>query len=81
MVQWGDGFGTWYDIARRQGSFDSFTGTIASKAWPIEPVLLGRGIFRWQVMQAKGGPVIATSEIFILPVSMGDIVTIQMSEK
>jgi hypothetical protein len=35
IVQWGDGFGTWYDIARWQGPFDSVGGANARKAWPI----------------------------------------------
>lgn len=79
IVQWGDGLGTWYDIARWQGPFDSVSGANARKTWPIEPILLGRGIFRWQVLQGKAGSVVATSETFYLAMTLTDIVSVGAS--
>jgi hypothetical protein len=76
VVQWGDGLGAWYDIVRWEGPLDSMNTGAGRKAWPVESILLGRGVFRWLVYQGRGGPLVASSNAFNLPSSMSDVVQV-----
>jgi hypothetical protein len=75
IVQWQDSVGSWHDIEGWQGMLDDGD----QKAWWLAADLFGKGPFRWLVYQGQGGKLLAQSELFYLPHSVGETVKIEVS--
>jgi hypothetical protein len=76
LIQWQDAQGQWHDVDGWQGTVD---GT--SQIWWVAPRDLGKGPFRWQIYQSRGGPLLATSEAFSLPRRTGETVRVDVTLK
>jgi hypothetical protein len=76
LIQWQDVFGSWHNI-------DGWQGTLAgeSQIWWVAPSDLGKGPFRWQVYQSRGGKLLAESKAFSLPSVNRETVRIELSLK
>jgi hypothetical protein len=75
VVQWQDAFGEWHDVEGWQGTLDE--GDL--KKWWVAEDDLGKGPFRWDLRQGIGGASMAVSELFYLPQSNGQVVSVEMS--
>jgi hypothetical protein len=79
VVQWKDQWGSWHDISGWQGMLDEVEGSEGKKLWWVANAYLGKGPFRWQVTQGRGGRLLATSEEFYLPETTGDVVRVEVA--
>jgi len=52
---------------------------VGCKRWWVDEEDLGKGPFRWQVYQSKGGRALARSGAFDLPGSSGATVVVEVS--
>jgi hypothetical protein len=75
VVQWQDSAWGWHDVEGWRGNFDEGN----RKVWWVAWADFGTGPFRWAVYQTEGGPLLATSEAFMLPQSAAEWMTIQVS--
>jgi len=75
IVQWQDSAGGWHDIEGWSGALDEG----GQKVWWVGPAIFGEGPFRWVVYQSQGGQLLATSDPFYLPDSVGKKVRVGMS--
>jgi hypothetical protein len=75
VVQWQDSAGGWHDIEEWSGAPDEDN----QKVWWVAPKDFGTGPFRWLVYQGQGGKLLAQSELFYLPHSVGETVKIEVS--
>ncbi len=76
IVQWQDSGGDWHDIEGWQGTLDEGD----QKMWWLAPNLFGKGPFRWLVYQStRGEELLATSESFYLPDTVGKKVWVEVS--
>ncbi len=66
LIQWQDARGQWHDVDGWQGTPD---GDL--QIWWVAPRDFGKGPFRWQVYQSRGGRLLAASPSFSLPHSTG----------
>lgn len=73
VVQWQDALGGWHDVEGWQGALDKGD----RKTWWVDKTDLGKGPFRWAVTQS--GELLATSELFYLPDSVGQTVKVSVS--
>jgi hypothetical protein len=73
VVQWQDALGGWHDVEGWQGVLDESN----IKTWWVDRADFGQGPFRWAV--AWGGELLATSELFYLPRSAGEVVRVQVT--
>jgi hypothetical protein len=62
IIQWQGANGQWHDV-------DGWQGTLTGdrQLWWVAPADLGKGPFRWQVYQSRGGKLLAESKPFSLP--------------
>ena len=74
LIQWQDTQGKWHDVDGWQGTVDG-----VSQLWWVAPADLGKGPFRWQVYQSRGGKLLAESKGFSLPSSNRETVRIELS--
>lgn len=84
VVQWQDEWGHWRDVQGWQGTLDEVeadggSDVVGWKKWWVDKEDLGKGPFRWQVYQSKGGRALATSAPFDLPGSSGATVVVEVS--
>lgn len=73
-VEWQGGNGQWHLV-------DGWRGTIEPERplqWWVGAENLGEEAFRWQIYDAKGGALLATSETFDLPVANRQTVSVQV---
>lgn len=77
MVQWQNEWDNWYDVTGWQGTFDEITDGVGTKTWWVAKEGFGTGPFRWVVHESAGGAVVATSETFYLPDTVGEMVTVE----
>ena len=73
VVQWQDALGDWQDVEGWCGTLDEIVTGEGRKVWWLPVDLFGAGPFRWQVYAHPGGALLATSEAFHLPDSVGRI--------
>ena len=78
VVQWQDDLGRWHDVEGWRGRLDRMQGGLGLKTWWLADNLFGRGPFRWLVGQAEGGPPLARSESFYLPVTVGETMGVEV---
>jgi hypothetical protein len=67
VMQWQDAQKNWNTVTGWQGSFDEIKAGVGAKLWWVAPADLGKGPFRWAVLDAKEGRLLAASEPFYLP--------------
>ena len=77
LVQWQNEWDNWYDVTGWQGTFDEITYGVGTKTWWVAREGFGTGPFRWVVYESAGGAVVATSESFYLPDTVGEMVTVE----
>jgi len=75
-VQWEGVNDAWHTVAGWQGHFKP-DGMVT---WWVAPADLGKGPFRWQLLDGEGGELLAVSEPFTLPTSDGQVVTVAVEE-
>lgn len=83
IVQWQDEWGSWHDVEGWRGTLDHVvigeSGEVVGKGiWWVAKSDLGKGPFRWVVYWRKEGKLLATSESFYLPGTVGEIVRIEV---
>jgi hypothetical protein len=76
VVQWQDGNKDWHTVEGWQGTFNP-DGMVT---WWVAPADLGKGPFRWQLLDAEGGTSLAVSEAFTLPASDGQVLAVTVGE-
>ena len=64
---------------RLAGDARSGPGDTAQKVWWLPTSLLGRGSFRWAVLEAYGGQGLGTSAPFYLPSRAGEKLEIEVT--
>ncbi len=77
VVQWQDEWGYWHDVAGWQGTLDEAQDGVGTKTWWVAKEGFSTGPFRWVVYESAGGAVVATSESFYLPDTVGEMVTVE----
>ena len=77
-VEWLDEFGAWRAVAGWHGPPDELVGSVGRKRWWFDSSLGGKGPFRWVVYGREGGPRLAISEEFDLPLQGTRIVQIDL---
>ena len=75
-VQWEGANNAWHTVEGWQGSFNP-DGMVT---WWVAPDDLGKGPFRWQLLDGEGGASLAVSEAFTLPASDGQVVAVTVGE-
>ncbi len=75
VVQWQDNAGGWHDVEGWQGTLDAGD----RKVWWLASNLFGKGPFRWSVYQGDRARLLATSESFYLPDSVGEERQVEVS--
>ena len=82
VVEWYDHTGTWYPVDGWHGNLDTIQqegdGWVGQKELWAAKDDLGTGPFRWKVYQGEGGPVLATSPEFYLPIESGKTVSVDL---
>jgi len=82
-VEWQDARGEWRAVEGWQGTLDGVRfgdgAPTGQKTWWAAEDDLGSGPFRWMVYRARGGRLLATSEAFYLPGSIGATTTVVVS--
>ena len=82
VVEWQDGDGDWHEVEGWQGGLNQVVVkedvVIGQNTWWVAESDLGDGPFRWLVYQQQGGPLLATSEPFDLPDSVGGMVIVDV---
>ncbi len=76
IIQWQDAKGLWHDVEGWQGALNG-----DSQVWWVAPADLGKGPFRWQVYQSRGGKLLAESKPFSLPGLNRETVRIEVGIK
>ncbi len=75
MIEWQDpNHGDWYAVDGWRGTLDTPT----TKEWWVGSDIFGEEPFRWQVYESKGGKLLGTSDPFMLPISEGLMVVVNM---
>ena len=83
-VQWQDAGGRWHVVEGWQGGLDGVRlgdgdPPTGEKTWWVAADDMDAGPFRWVVYRARGGRLLATSETFYLPRSIGATTTVVVS--
>ncbi len=73
VVQWQGEDGLWHDVAGWRGTINE-----GLRGWKVLPKDFGTGPFRWLVMDAPDGNVLATSAPFTLPTENGEQVNVPL---
>jgi hypothetical protein len=73
LIQWQDARGQWHDVDGWQGTVDG-----AIQIWWVAPRDFGKGPFRWQIYQSRGGRLLANSPSFSLPRHTGETVRVDV---
>ena len=71
-IQWQDGNAKWHDVSGWQGELEN-DGT---KTWWVGEDLLGRGPFRWLVLE--DGDIVALNESFYLPTTLNETLIVEV---
>ena len=79
VVQWQDGLGRWNNVEAWQGAPQGNPGDADHRAYVIDDKDLGKGPFRWVVLQSRGGATAGTSQPFNLPKTAGDSVRVDVA--
>ena len=83
VVEWQDEDGDWHVVEGWQGTLNEVTVkggvVIGQKAWWVAEANLGSGPFRWLVYHQQDGALLAASETFDLPDSVGELVAVDVS--
>ena len=80
-VQWLDNNGSWQDVDGWQGTLDGIQQLddwMGTKEIWLADGYLGTGPYRWQVLVAEDGRLLATSEQFYLPSKGGDLLALEL---
>ena len=88
QVQWLAGDGTWVTAGGWQGSLEMTEFSAESdqfkisglQQWAVGDDLYGQADFRWQILSAENGAVVATSNNFNLPVRDGQVVYVKIAD-
>jgi hypothetical protein len=82
IVQWQDGFGRLHDVEGWQGTLDQVSRTgrevVGNKTWWLARDLFTKGPFGWIVYRVQSGAVVAKSEPFFLPDTVGEVETVEI---
>jgi len=78
VVEWMDARGTWHVVEGWRGGLDQVAGSEGIKTWWVYATDLGKGPFRWLIMENPDGKVLAISEPFALPPIGKQIVTVSV---
>lgn len=62
VVQWQDATGVWQDVEGWRGEVSA-----GKTIWWVEQTQWHTGPFRWAIFETKGGKLVATSALFLLP--------------
>lgn len=77
VVQWQDALGGWHDVVGWRGHLDDGRWfDMEVKMWWVAPADFGTGSFRWQVYSRADGLLLATSEPFMLPTHVNQVVLV-----
>ncbi len=79
VVQWQDDRGIWHDVEGWQGTLNEVQDAVGKKEWWVAEADLGKGPFRWVVYRGQDGALLATSESFYLPDTVGRIVQTEVA--
>ena len=75
VVQWQDDTDHWHDVDNWQGTL----GSGGNKRWWVAQKDFKSGPFRWVVRQGPGGPVVGSSEPFLLPGAGNEVLQVTVS--
>lgn len=76
VVQWQDGAGGWNDVEGWRGTL-----THGQVRWFVKEADLGKGPFRWQVEFTQPVTHTLVSDLFMLPDTVGDKVTVTIVQQ
>lgn len=67
LVQWQGGLGDWNDVDGWLGQIETLADGQLGKRWRVLPKDYDTGPFRWVILDAPGGAILAASAPFYLP--------------
>ena len=76
VVEWQDAKGKWHAVEGWHGGLDEAAGGEGTKTWWVYQRDLGKGLFRWIVLDRPDGRVLSVSEPFSLPSMSGQVTSV-----